>query len=369
MNKLCLIYNFAPRYREGIFRLIDQEYDCDWYFGNNTSDIKGLDFSILKKYSMLKNKELGIGAWYYQKGASSLISKKDVDNYFILGDIYCLSSWLILLKKCLFYRHKKVYVWTHGWYGRESFLKRTMKKLYYSMVNGTFVYGNYAKNVAIEQGFDKNKLFVIHNSLDYSKQTEIRRDLSICNIYKSHFNNDCHNLIFIGRLTGVKRLDMLINAVAQLKAKGKPFNLTFVGDGVQRANLEALAKEKQLEDQVWFYGACYDEKVNAELIYNADLCVAPGNVGLTAMHTMVFGCPVVTHDDFTMQMPEFESIKPGITGDFFKYGNEEDLCKTIENWFENKNYNREAIRKACYDEIDSSWTPDFQIKVIKDVIK
>jgi glycosyltransferase involved in cell wall biosynthesis len=145
--------------------------------------------------------------------------------------------------------------------------------------------------------------------------------------------------------------------------------LTFIGDGVQRANLEVLVKEKQLEDQVWFYGACYDEKVNAELIYNADLCVAPGNVGLTAMHTMVFGCPVVTHDDFTMQMPEFESIKPGITGDFFKYGNEEELCKTIENWFENKNYNRETIRKACYDEIDSSWTPDFQIKVIKDVIK
>ena len=32
MQKLCLIYNTAPRYRKTPFRTIDQEYDCDWFF-------------------------------------------------------------------------------------------------------------------------------------------------------------------------------------------------------------------------------------------------------------------------------------------------------------------------------------------------
>lgn len=32
-QKLCVIYNTAPRYREAVFRMIDAEYDCDWYFG------------------------------------------------------------------------------------------------------------------------------------------------------------------------------------------------------------------------------------------------------------------------------------------------------------------------------------------------
>ena len=56
-------------------------------------------------------------------------------------------------------------------------------------------------------------------------------------------------------------------------------------------------------------GECYSEETNAKLIYNADLCVAPGNIGLTAIHVMMFGCPAITHNDFKWQMPEFEAIK------------------------------------------------------------
>ena len=44
-KKLCLIYNTAPRYREAIFRAIDTEYDCDWYFGYTRTDIKEMDTS------------------------------------------------------------------------------------------------------------------------------------------------------------------------------------------------------------------------------------------------------------------------------------------------------------------------------------
>ena len=48
MQKLCVIYNTAPRYREAVFRAIDKEYDCDWYFGETKSDIKEMDTSLLK---------------------------------------------------------------------------------------------------------------------------------------------------------------------------------------------------------------------------------------------------------------------------------------------------------------------------------
>ena len=110
---------------------------------------------------------------------------------------------------------------------------------------------------------------------------------------------------------------MLVNAVAELKTKGENYNLVFVGNGLEGENLKARVKGLGLTDAVWFNGACYDEKTNAELIYNSDLCVAPGTVGLTAMH-MVFGTPVISHNDFKWQMPEFEAIKPGITGAFLK---------------------------------------------------
>lgn len=200
--------------------------------------------------------------------------------------------------------------------------------------------------------------------MDYDKQLALRKSLLSSGIYQKHFGNNHPNLIFIGRLTTVKRIDLLLEALSMLKNKGEMFNLTLVGDGVEKANLSEKVKMLNLENNVWFYGACYDEKVNAELIYNADLCVSPGNVGLTAIHAMTFGCPVITHDNFPYQMPEFEAIKQGETGDFFQYNDAESIADCIEKWFAFAN-DRVAVRKACYHEIDSVWTPEYQIQVIK----
>ena len=158
---------------------------------------------------------------------------------------------------------------------------------------------------------------------------------------------------------------MLIDAVSYLHQQGKDYNLVFVGDGERKASLMEKVKEKGMENSVWFYGACYDETVNASLIYNADLCVSPGNVGLTAMHSLVFGTPVITHNDFEWQMPEFEAITENVTGAFFEKDSVPSLTKTIEDWFANHGNEREVVRKACTDEIDNYWTPDFQMDVIR----
>lgn len=114
----------------------------------------------------------------------------------------------------------------------------------------------------------------------------------------------------------MKKLDQIVEAVGILKQKGENYNIAFVGDGEIRQSLEVEVAKYQLQDNVWFYGPCFDEKINAELIYNADLCVAPGNIGLTAMHVLMFGCPAISHNNFKCQMPEFESIIPGHTGAF-----------------------------------------------------
>ena len=140
--------------------------------------------------------------------------------------------------------------------------------------------------------------------------------------------------------------------------------MTFIGDGETMKDLKSLCENLDLCDRVWFYGACYDEKTLGELIYNADLCVSPGNIGLTAMHTMVFGTPAITHDDFSHQMPEFEAIHDGETGSFFHYGNIESLADCITRWFSLNGDRRESVRNACMKEIDNYWTPNYQIKVL-----
>ena len=128
-------------------------------------------------------------------------------------------------------------------------------------------------------------------------------------------------------------------------------------------------KEFYLEQQVWFYGPCYDEVELSSLIYNADLCVAPGNIGLTAMHSMVFGTPCITHNDFKWQMPEFEAIKLYKTGCFFNRDDVEDLAERIDEWFRVNGKDRNMVRKSCMEEIDDEWNPYFQIEVLKKNLK
>lgn len=365
--KLCIIYNFAQHYRANIFKLIDSTFDCEWYFGQTMADVKKMDYSILS-HPVHEMKKRKFGFFVYQSGVPSLI-RKDFTHYLILPDTRSLSSWLFLFLS-RFHSKKKVYIWTHGWYGKESGIESFLKKIMYRLPNGgVFLYGNNARELMIKEGFNPDKLFTIHNSLAYDKQIEIRKELKPLSIYRNHFCNNNKNLFFVGRLTAVKKLDQILKAMVICRKRGVMCNLTLIGGGEKADELKALAKSLGLENQVWFYGPCYDEIELSSLIYNADLCVAPGNIGLTAMHSMVFGTPCITHNDFPYQMPEFEAIHDGITGAFFKRNDVENLATQICNWFVINGKKREEIRKACMKVIDEQWNPYFQLGVLKKNLK
>lgn len=365
--KICLISNIAPHYRKEIYTLIDKHLQCDFVFGDTLNNgINTLNLSRFNnKVTILRNMQRGeVTIW--QRGVLSEIFKK-YDAFIVADDIRCLSTWILLFFSKIL--KKNVYFWAHGWYGKEGGIKKLVKKWFYHFPNGIFLYGNYSRQIMIQNGFVPDKLWVIHNSLAYSKQLSIRKGLSRSDIFLKHFNNNDPNLIFIGRLTSVKRLDMVLNAMKLLKDRGIKCNLTIVGTGPEQRDLIHLSEVLGLMEKVWYYGACYNENINAELIYNADLCVSPGNIGLTAMHVMVFGTPAITHNCFQYQMPEFEAIKPCVTGDFYEYGNVISLADTIEAWLKEKNDKREDVRQACFNEIDSYWTPEYQLNVIREHIQ
>ncbi|WP_285815056.1 glycosyltransferase [Thomasclavelia cocleata] len=351
----------AAKYRAPIFQLMDKEMDVDWYFGNPIGDIKGLEPELLKNATIVNRKIWKGLTW--QKGILKHLVNKKYDRYLMLGEPFTLSTWAFMLLKKIVVPEKKVYLWSHGWYGRENFTKKWIKRAFFGLADGNFLYGNYARKVAIEQGNNPDKLWVIHNSLNYSKHIELRRLIKPSAIYKEYFGDDNPVLIFIGRLTKIKKLNQIFEAVAFLKKQGSNYNVVLVGDGEERSMLEIEAIK--LKIPVWFYGSCYDEIKNAELIYNADLCVSPGNVGLTAIHAMTFGTPVITHSNFSNQMPEFEAIIPNKTGNFFTENSIENLVESISKWFSDKNYSRERIRQYCYKEIDNFWTPKYQLDIIK----
>jgi glycosyltransferase involved in cell wall biosynthesis len=140
--------------------------------------------------------------------------------------------------------------------------------------------------------------------------------------------------------------------------------LLIVGDGPEKDNLAALAASMGVPHRFW--GECYDETTIAKLYKLSDLTVSPGKVGLTAMHSMAYGTPVISHNNLDNQMPECEAILPGITGDFFLENSSEDLARTILNWFHRHPVKPES---ECIKRVEAEFTPEFQRRAIENALE
>lgn len=359
---VCLITNVGSHYREPIFRRMAEELGCHFYLGDRVrTSIKRLDYDSLPGYQRtLRN--LFLGPFYWQRSSVRLVFAPY--RYYILdGEPYCLSSWAILLLARLM--GKRTIAWTHGWYGRESQAKRWVKLSFYALFSRLMVYGEYAIGLMREQGIPAEKMRCIANSLDSDREREIRSTLRDTDVYTAHFGNTDPTIIYCGRIQRIKRLDTLLDAAMMLRDEGLPVNVVLVGKDVEQVGLRQEAERRGIADRVWMYGPCYDDQRLGELFHNAVVCVSPCNVGLTAIHALTFGCPMVIDDDFSHHGPEFEAIRPGVTGDFFRRGDTADMVAKIRYWVTRTD--RTEVRRAAYEEIDRKWNIHYQMRVIREM--
>ena len=364
-RKICFFDRGSIHYRKAIWVLMDRELPCDFYFGDfRKGNIKPLDTNLLSNFKGYFH-NVYIGPFWWQKGALKLFGKGYTD-IIMQGETPSLTMWTMLILNKLFYK-RNIYLWSHGAYGKEGGFRKRIVVWNKKLATGCFLYGDHARQLLIQWGAPAEKLHLIYNSLNYDEQLLVRHSIQASDFYKQHFGNENKNLVFIGRLTPVKKLDQVLQALALLRSQGLNCNMTFVGDGDVKPKLQELAQNLGLGETTWFYGACYDEEKIAELLHNADLCVSPGNVGLTAMHAMTFGCPVVSNDNFSTQMPEYEAIEDGATGTFFHENDIESFADAIKRWLGNCT-DRDIVRQACYHVIDTKYNPHVQIETLKRVI-
>ncbi len=368
-TKICCIFNLAPHYRSPIYKLMNEELGCDFYFGDKIeTTIKKLDYKGLDGFKKeVENKKIFNTSFIWQKGVVGLVFKREYKYFILTGDSSILSNWMIAFFALLL--NKKVYLWMHGLKSELSWKGKLLTYPLYYMANKFLLYSDYSKAFMVKKGFNPNKMVCIYNSLDYDIQLSIRKDLIKTNIYIDYFNNDLPVLIYIGRIQKSKKINLIIDAMSILKNKNILCNLVIVGSDSENTGIEEKIVNNKFEKNVWMYGACYEEKKIAELIFNADVCVSPGNIGLTAMHSFTYGTPAISHNNFSNQGPEFESIKPGITGDFFEEDCAEDLSIIIQKWINLAEDERQKVRLAAFSVIDEKYNPHYQVQVLKELIK
>ena len=365
-KSICCIFNLAPHYNAPIYNLMDKELSCDFYLGDRiATSMELMKYESLKGFKKRLKFIRLLGNFYWQSGAISL-AFKPYQHYIITGEPFCISSWFILIFNKL--TGRKTYLWTHGWYGSEKGVKKIIKKFFFSLSYKIFLYGDYAKKLMIEEGFKSKKLVTVYNSLDFDNQIIIQQKLKPTSIYQQHFNNNKPVLLYIGRIQLRKKIELVIEALHTLNKNNILCNLILIGKQTDETTISELINKYGLAQNVWFFGPCYNENVIGELIYNADVCVSPGNVGLTAMHSLIYGTPVITQNNFTTQMPEFEAIEIGITGDFFKEDMVEDLVAAILKWINIDLKQRSITRERAYSIMNEKYNPHNQIKIIKQAL-
>lgn len=135
-----------------------------------------------------------------------------------------------------------------------------------------------------------------------------------------------NHIIFVGRVTGEKQIDVLINAFAKLDPKLNA-TLEIVGGGDQKRNLEHLTEQLGLNDRVHFTGYVTDEQLRAA--YTRATVLAMPSIAelqsIVTMEAMASALPVVAAN--AMALPHL--VHDGVNGYLFTPGNEDELAARL----------------------------------------
>jgi glycosyltransferase involved in cell wall biosynthesis len=106
------------------------------------------------------------------------------------------------------------------------------------------------------------------------------------------------DVIFAGRLIKAKGVDNLLMALAYLKTSQIGANLSIIGDGPERAALEALSRELGIQDKVQFYGNIEDDAEVVSMMKSAKVFVYPaspeGGWSLSIIEANACGLPAIS---------------------------------------------------------------------------
>ena len=153
--------------------------------------------------------------------------------------------------------------------------------------------GKYTAKHLIEKKL-KNKLYIISNGVDVKKyqKFKFKPDKFLLNPKKNE-----EWIIFIGRISKEKCLNVLLDAMKILINRRKKLKLLVVGDGPYKEELKKTAKNMNLHNNVFYSGMIQNKDLlESGILSKMKLFVTPStseNQPMTILEAIMFGLPVV----------------------------------------------------------------------------
>ncbi|MEK7642702.1 MAG: glycosyltransferase family 4 protein [Patescibacteria group bacterium] len=180
------------------------------------------------------------------------------------------------------------------------------------------------RDLYAERGIPKSHFLVLPDFIDYSIFTI--KNKFVCP-QKAHFH-----IIYSGRLIKERNADLIIEALAILK--DLDICLDIVGSGPEKDNLIKLAKERAVEDRVFWHGRIEHENMG-DIFKHSSLLILTSlwkdALGMAAIEALGCGVPVIvpagTGDEWGA----------GDAGLSYEIGNAEDLADKIQTIYRDPN--------------------------------
>ena len=185
-----------------------------------------------------------------------------------------------------------------------------------------------------DRGIDRSAIEVIPGGIDhavYRPDPEVERFPT-------------PTLVYVGRLKRYKELDVVIRALALVRARGVEARLLVAGSGDDRPGLEEAARRAGVRDAVDFLGYVSEER-KVELLRRGWLNVYPSpkeGWGLTNIEAGACGTPTVASDSPGLR----ESVRDGRTGFLVAHDRAEAWAGAIERLCTDREVRRELAEGA-----------------------
>jgi glycosyltransferase involved in cell wall biosynthesis len=157
---------------------------------------------------------------------------------------------------------------------------------------------------------------------------------------------DANRILFVGRLTTEKHIDVLLKAVALLDP-ALDVHVDLVGGGDQRKNLETLARSLGLDGRVTFQGNVGEEELRT--LYSRASLFAIASVAelqsIATMEAMASGLPIVAAD--AVALPHL--VHDGENGYLFEPGNVEEMAARLTDVLTAAPEERRRMQQASLD--------------------
>ena len=319
----------VPNYREAFFRRLDAIRSRDYvvFYGDPEpgSGVIAAPLPYRFKSEFVRNRVVHIAGrrlvyqpvfWRIATGGYDALVIGHEIKYFM--NLVLLFWFRLLGKPVLFWGFgsgQDFWDEERGSFGRAmTRLINFGKRLLVRSASGYLAYTESGVATIERAGMKRDRIRVLNNTIDLDEEVAAHakaQSLDRATLRRGwDIAPDAVVFTFVGRLLAGKRVEELIRAVGALRKDGVAAEAIVVGDGPERASLEAEAKAAS-----WchFFGAVHDVDSISRIYRASDALVIPGYVGLAVNRGFAHGMPVITIDS-DLHSPEIDYVQTGANG-------------------------------------------------------